>query len=87
MDKNEGRFGGMETVGVFFTRREATKAAEGADVMGTNAKVQVVKAVMSRAGCAYAIGEKVEKTHDDMIREQALSKLSKREKQVLGVEG
>jgi len=85
VDKNEGRFGGMETIGVFFRRAEAEKAAKGQDVMGTDGKVERVQAVMALDGHAYMIGVRVDRTYDDIVRAKALAKLSEREKKALGV--
>jgi len=84
-DKNEGRFGGIETVGVFFTSEAAERAAKGQDVMGTDGKVESVQAIMGENGNAYEVGRVLRMVPDAELREQALAKLTDEEKRVLGL--
>ena len=96
VDKNEGRFGGFEIVGVFFTQEQARVGAQGQDVMGTDARVKPIQAVMGEDGHAYSCEHVVQSISDEEIREKrqrsdakakkrALAKLTDVDKRVLGL--
>jgi hypothetical protein len=89
VDKNEGRFGGIETVGVFFTRKAAVKAAKGVDVMGSDGKVEGVRAIMSIDGNAYECGHLITMVSEAELRERAMEKvkdvLTEEEQRALGL--
>ena len=96
VDKNEGRFGGFEIVGVFFTQEQARVGAQGQDVMGTDARVKPIQAVMGEDRHAYSCEHVVQSISDEEIREKrqrsdakakrrALAKLTDADKRVLGL--
>lgn len=89
VDKNEGRFGGTETIGVFFTREAAVRAAKGQDVMGSDGKVEGVRAIMGRDGKAYQCGPEIKMVSDAELRERAMEKvkdvLTEEEQRALGL--
>lgn len=75
VDKNEGRFGGTETLGVFYSEEAARRAAKGMDVMGSDGRVEPVRAIMSVDGNAYVCGSMIKELGEAEIRERALKKL------------
>jgi len=91
VDKNEGRFGGTETLGVFYSEEAARRAAKGQDVMGADGEVEPVRAIMSVDGNAYVCGSMIKELGQAELRERAMAKLkgvlTDEERGALGLKG
>jgi len=93
VDKNEGRFGGTETIGWASSRDVAERLAQGQGVMGTpgdieSCTINIVNYYDNGHEHMAILGDEIILQFEDPkeVRKRALSKLTQDEREALGIE-